>query len=136
MPRPSFPAARVPLPAVVGGVPGHQLGVHPAEGAGRGRGSLPREVVGEESDYHLEVSSSMLPHVPLQSKPEALLWSELTVQDCYSCHDGTDCANILIMVFEVKPCASRHCTTVTVQMGLDLIKLFHVFRCLCVRGWD
>ena len=129
MPRPLFTAARVPLPAVVGGVPGHQLGVHPAEGAGR-------EVVGEESDYHLEVSSSMLPHVPLQSKPEALLWSELTVQDWYSCHDGTDCANILIMGFEVKPCASRHWTTVTVQMGLDLIQLFHVFRCLCVRGWD
>ena len=54
-------------------------------------------------DYHLEVSSSMLPHVPLQSEPEALLWSELTVPDWYSCHDGTDCADILIMVFEIKP---------------------------------
>ena len=53
-------------------------------------GSLPREVVGEESDYHLEVSSSMLPYVPLQSKPEALLWGKLTVSDWYSCHDGTD----------------------------------------------
>ena len=65
-------------------------------------GSLPREVVGEESDYHLEVSSSMLPHVPLQSEPEALLWGKLTVSDWYSCHDGTDCAEDFIIVYKVR----------------------------------